>query len=139
MLSYLVYVSARKQNCTEEEIQKILMSCKTNNATIDITGVLLYSDTHFIQYLEGEYKQIIGLYDRIKLDARHKNAVLVSSSQINERSFPSWQMGAKRFDNDTIHFLTDVSFTDKVVFNNILTGKSEDGSKAQVLLKKFFK
>jgi hypothetical protein len=139
MLSHLVYVSARKQNCTEEEIQKILTSCKSNNATIDITGVLLYSETHFIQYLEGDYKKIIGLYDKIKLDPRHKNAVLVSSAQINERCFPSWQMGAKRFDNNTINFLTDVSATDKAVFNNILTGKNQEGNKAQVLLKKFFK
>jgi hypothetical protein len=139
MLSHLVYVSARKSNCTEEEIQKILASCKANNAAIDITGVLLYSDTHFIQYLEGEYKQIIGLYDKIKTDNRHKNAVLVSSAQIEGRSFPSWQMGAKKIDSSSIDFVTDVTATDKAVFNAIISGKNQEGNKAQMLIKKFFK
>ncbi|MEQ9165113.1 MAG: BLUF domain-containing protein, partial [Fulvivirga sp.] len=48
MLSQLVYVSNRKPNCTEEEIEKILASCKKNNPPLNITGILLYSDKKFI-------------------------------------------------------------------------------------------
>lgn len=139
MLSHLVYVSNRKPNCTEEEIQKILIACKNNNATLDITGVLLYSDLQFVQYLEGEYRQIIALYDKIKLDNRHKNAVLISSAQISERAFPSWQMGAKKFDSSSINFLTDIQESDKGVFRDILSGKNQEGNKAMMLVKKFFK
>jgi hypothetical protein len=139
MLSQLVYVSVRKSICTEEEIQKILAACKKNNAGLDITGVLLYSDTNFVQYLEGEYKQIIGLYDKIKSDDRHKNFVLITSSPIKERSFPSWQMGAKKFDNDTIEYQTEMSASDKDTFKSILSGKNQDGNNALVLMKKFFK
>ena len=73
MLSQLVYVSIRKPQCTEEEIQKILDACKRNNQGKDITGVLLYSGTHFVQYLEGDFKKINELYDNIKSDVRHKN------------------------------------------------------------------
>jgi Sensors of blue-light using FAD len=58
MLSQLVYVSNRKANCTEAEIEKILASCKKNNPPLNITGVLLYSDIKFIQLVEGEYKVI---------------------------------------------------------------------------------
>jgi hypothetical protein len=139
MLSHLIYVSMRKPNCTEMEIQKILASCKRNNLKLDITGVLLYSEAQFIQYLEGEYNQIITLYDAIKLDNRHKNAVLISSAQINERSFPTWQMGAKKFDSTTINFITDIQESDKEIFDTILNGITHEGNKALMLVRKFFK
>lgn len=139
MLSQLVYVSVRKSSCTEEEIQKILASCKKNNAGLDITGVLLYSDTNFVQYLEGEYKQIIGLYDKIKTDDRHKNFVLITSSPILERSFPSWQMGSKKFNNTDINYQTDMDDSEQQLFKSILSGQGQEGNKALTLMKKFLK
>jgi hypothetical protein len=139
MLSHLVYVSVRKSNCTEQEIEKILTACKKKNGTLDITGVLLYSNTHFVQYLEGPYKEIISLYDIIKNDDRHKNAVLISSAPIQERSFPSWQMGAKKFDTGSIEFKSQIHDSEKQVFHSILDGKNQDSNKAITLLKKFFK
>jgi hypothetical protein len=139
MLSQLVYVSNRKPNCTDEEIKKILQSCERNNANIDITGVLLYSDTHFVQYIEGEYKVIISLYDKIKADDRHKNAILVTSLPIKERSFPSWQMGSKKFDMKSVEFQTSIDDAEKKVFNDILNGKNQEDNKALSLMKKFFK
>lgn len=139
MLSHLVYVSVRKANCTEEEIQKILDACKRNNKDLDITGVLLYSNTHFVQYLEGEYKLIIGLYDKIKQDDRHKNVVMITSGPIKERSFPSWQMGAKKFKEDNIEYQTDMSAGEKQEFKSIIAGEKQEGNKALDLMKKFFK
>lgn len=139
MLSHLVYVSTRTPKCTEVEIEKILASCKKNNHDIGITGVLLYSDTNFVQYIEGEYKTIITLYDKIKTDSRHKNPVLISSAPITERSFPSWQMGSKTFDLASIEYQTDISAEDKAIFKSILSGKSQEGNKALTLMKQFFK
>jgi len=139
MLSHLVYVSTRTPKCTETEIQKILASCNKNNSGLDVTGVLLYSRTNFLQYIEGEYNTIFDLYDKIKTDDRHKNSALISSSPISERSFPSWQMGSKTFDLETVEYLTEISPADKVVFREILAGKSQSGNKAQTLIKKFFK
>lgn len=139
MLSHLVYVSVRKENCTEEEIQNILDACKRNNKELDITGVLLYSKTHFVQYLEGEYRLIIGLYDKIKEDKRHKNVVMITSGPIKERSFPSWQMGAKKFQENDIDYQTDISAWEKKEFRSILSGEKKEGHKAIDLMKKFFK
>ncbi len=139
MLSHLVYVSTRTPICTDAEIQKILASCTKNNSSLDITGVLLYSNTNFVQYIEGEYQGIISLYDKIKNDDRHKSAVLISSAPINERSFPSWQMGSKKIDTSTIEFQTTMHDADKKIFNEILAGKNQEGNKALLLIKKFFK
>ena len=139
MLAQIVYVSARKPQCTEDEIRKILASCQKNNSKIDITGVLLYSETQFIQYLEGEYKQIMELYDRIKLDSRHKNTVLISSGPIKDRSFPGWHMGAKKFNSENVSFQTEITPDEKAVFNSILSGKNAAADKSTMLIKKFFK
>ncbi len=137
MLSNLVYVSARKPNCTPAEIEKILDACNRNNQSVDITGVLLYSDTRFVQYLEGEYKLIFELYDKIKLDDRHKNVILITSGPINERTFPSWQMGSKKVDFNNIDFRTEMDATEKSEFQKLLSGNETKG--ALSLIKKVFK
>lgn len=138
MLSQLVYVSNRKSNCTEEEIEKILASCKKNNPALNITGVLLYSNTKFIQLVEGDAKVITTLYDKIKLDARHGNPMMLSYGPIKEKSFPSWHMGSKKMAGNDVDFKTDISSEDKVVFNNLLNGVEADDQRILNILKKFF-
>lgn len=138
MLSQLVYVSKRNPNCTEEEIEKILASCKKNNPPLQITGVLLYSDTKFIQMVEGDAKVITGLYDKIKLDNRHSNAMMISYGPISEKSFPSWHMGARKIVGSQVDFKTGITKEDQEVFNSLLNGREENGAKVLGLLKKFF-
>jgi hypothetical protein len=139
MLTHLVYVSTRKRNCTDEEIEKILAACRTNNGPLDITGVLLYSETRFIQYVEGKSTALTSLYDKIKKDARHEKVVMISYNPITERIFPSWQMGSLKMTSDDISFITDITSQDKDVFQKIITGKEADGAKVRELLVKFFK
>lgn len=138
MLSQLVYVSQRKSTCTQAEIDKILASCKKNNPPLNITGVLLYSDSKFIQLVEGDAKVIMTLYDKIKLDPRHSNPMMISYGPIKEKSFPSWHMGTKKIFGNEVDFKTDITADDKTVFNSILSGKEESGQKVLSLLKKFF-
>jgi len=123
MLSHLVYISKRLPSCTDVEIAKILASCQANNGKIDVTGVLLYSPKQFVQYLEGDYEKIRDLYDKIKLDKRHERVMFISCTPIKERLFPSWQMGGKELDFDSIDYKTNISAEDKQVFKQILTGK----------------
>lgn len=138
MLSQLVYVSNRKSNCTAEEIEKILASCKKNNPPLNITGVLLYSDTKFIQLVEGDAKVLTVLYDKIKLDSRHNSPMMLSYGPIKEKSFPSWHMGSKKMSANDVDFKTDISAEDKAVFNNLLNGVEADGQRVLNILKKFF-
>lgn len=138
MLAHLVYVSSRKTNCTAGEIEKILAACKKNNASLDITGVLLYSKSKFIQYLEGDAKELMGLYERIKGDARHEKSVVISYGPIPTKQFPSWQMAAKEVAPNQVQFRTDISQEDKKVFTHLLTGTQQPASSVLGLLKKFF-
>lgn len=138
MLSQLVYISVRSAECTDKEIEKILESSIRNNGKIDISGVLLYSDQKFLQVLEGEFKQIIELYDTIKEDKRHKNVVMLSLGSIKERNFPSWQMGSKKISLDDVDFNTRMTDEDKQEFKSILSGKKEQSQKVIDVIKKFF-
>ncbi|MEQ8475662.1 BLUF domain-containing protein [Fulvivirga sp.] len=138
MLSQLVYVSNRKPNCTEAEIEKILASCKKNNPPLNITGILLYSDKKFIQLVEGESKVIMELYDKIKKDGRHANPMMISLNPIKEKSFPSWHMGSKKLPESKVDFKTEITSEDKGVFESILSGKEENGERVLNMLKKFF-
>ncbi|MEQ8478092.1 MAG: BLUF domain-containing protein [Fulvivirga sp.] len=137
MISNLLYISNRNKNCTDLEIARILESCQRNNKGLDITGVLLYSYTHFVQYLEGEYKTIIELYDKIRTDERHRNVAMITTGQIDKRIFPSWQMGAKKVESSEIKFDTDISENDVQIFNETINGYGDN--KAIDLMKKFFK
>jgi FAD-dependent sensor of blue light len=138
MLSQLVYVSNRKAACTDEEIEKILASCKKNNPPLNITGILLYSDTKFIQLVEGEYKMINDLYNKIKTDSRHDQTRLISLGPIQKKAFPSWHMGTRKITGSEVDFKTSISTEDREAFKGLLSGKEENGQKVLGLLQKFF-
>lgn len=138
MLSQLVYVSKRKANCTTEEIDKILASCKQNNPDLGITGILLYSQDKFIQLVEGESSIVMKLYDKIKKDDRHKDCVMISLAPIKEKSFPSWHMGSKQIKQDKIDYNTEITTKDKQIFDQILSGKEGNSEAVLKTLQKFF-
>lgn len=139
MLSNLVYVSQKTSECTSSEVDVILESCQKNNAHIDATGVLLHSNTHFLQYLEGNYSNINRLYSKIKEDKRHKNVVLLTAGPIKERVFPSWQMGYKQFSNTDISYNTKMDATEQRHFSDLISGKTQESQKVVRLIEKFFK
>lgn len=137
-LYQLVYTSQRAANCDQQEIEKILDSCRRNNPNQNITGVLLHSDDRFIQYLEGD-KDIIKLYDAIKEDKRHKAVVLLSYGPLKERVFPGWHMGYKNLTKSQIDFLTEGNLADQQSFQSIIKGEQQTSVSAISLLTKFFK
>jgi len=138
MLSQLVYVSNCKSNCTREEIDHILASCEKNNPSLNVTGILLYSDLKFIQLVEGEARTLMNLYVKIKMDERHSNPMMISYGPIKEKSSPSWHMGTKNISTHAMECTSKNSGADKIIFNKILSGGKEDGQKVLNLLKKFF-
>ena len=136
-LFQLVYTSIKKPSCDETEINKILSSCKKNNGALDITGVLLHSQSSFIQYLEGP-KEIIKLYDQIKEDNRHKDVVLLSYKILNKRYFPSWQMGYKNITHKDLELMTTTAPEDKKIFSSIIYGEKVNDSSAIKMITNFF-
>lgn len=95
----LCYTS-RRTTQTEECVQKIIEESQKNNAENDLTGVLLYSEEFFIQYLEGSPINVTETYSKIKRDSRHEEVVLLGYNEIEERIFKEWRMKAIHIQNE---------------------------------------
>ena len=66
---------------------------RTKNASLNITGVLLYINGHIVQVLEGEQQAVEALYKRIQADDRHTDVRTVLERPIIQRLFSQWYMG----------------------------------------------
>ncbi|MEL7464787.1 MAG: BLUF domain-containing protein [Pseudomonadota bacterium] len=91
-LSRLVYYSQRNPSAALD-LKQIIQSCHRNNAPMNITGMLHFSGTAFLQVLEGGRAEVSATYHRIAADPRHNNIILISCSDVSERLFPTWSMG----------------------------------------------
>lgn len=123
MLSF-IYISASKGLLSEEELLKILKVSRGNNASKQITGMLLYKGGNFMQVLEGPDDAVNELYEKIKKDSRHHGVSVISKEQIQTRQFPNWEMAFVNLDNPDIknepnysQFLDD-EFTPDVFLQN---------------------
>jgi len=136
MLHQIIYVSNRA--CSDQDIEKILQTARAHNASNNITGLMLYTDTKFVQLIEGEKEVIEKLYSKINVDKRHTTPYVISTDLIRERAFPSWQMASKRIGSSEVNYVTNILPTEKTVFENILAGNKENGFFVLELMKRFF-
>jgi len=84
MLS-LIYVSTAVKPLSDEELLDILKLSRENNATKEITGLLLYKGGNFMQVLEGPDEAVEALYKKIEADPHHKDLNVLSREQISAR------------------------------------------------------
>ncbi len=98
MLVRCLYASRMQKALTAAAHNSILESSRKNNAKLGITGVLLTTGTIFVQLLEGGREEVSKLYNRIIVDPRHKDVVLLVYEEITERRFEGWSMGQANMD-----------------------------------------
>ena len=92
MLYQLTYRSLAAEGITAADIRNILEASKSNNATKEITGCLVYNEGYFVQLLEGEKEVVQEIYRHIERDKRHSMAEVLSEGETLERLFPDWKM-----------------------------------------------
>lgn len=88
----LIYVSRMTERCDIEAMQQILAVSRLKNKEKDITGILCYDPSYFLQCLEGPRDAVNELYSGILRDPRHENVVLLEYCEPGERQFPEWSM-----------------------------------------------
>lgn len=98
MLVRLIYASRARLPISSEVVDSILGSARKNNPEQGITGVLCYSDSIFVQVLEGGRDQVNRIYGKLQHDERHCDLMLVGYEAIDERLYSSWTMGKIRLD-----------------------------------------
>jgi len=110
LLIHLIYSSAATLPFQDEDLMELLAKSRTNNAQLEITGMLLYENGSFFQVLEGAPEAVDRLFERIIQDDRHTKAVIIIREPIAKRSFGEWTMGFARLgsqDLDAIVGLND--------------------------------
>jgi len=91
-LRSLIYKSRCIGLANWDLVESILVSSARNNSANDITGVLVVTETHFLQVLEGSFEQLNETFERIARDTRHEGTQLISFTEIKERKFTDWAM-----------------------------------------------
>jgi len=73
-------------------LQDIIAQAQVNNPSHQIGGQLTVElETNKVrQILEGKYRDLIVLFEKIRRDRRHKNVCLESRQYIDQRSFRKW-------------------------------------------------
>jgi len=95
---YLIYVSSAVKLMTDEELIALLEQSREKNLGLGITGMLLYKSGNFMQMLEGERDTVLGLYETIRHDDRHRNVINIIGDDIKHRNFEHWSMGFYNMD-----------------------------------------
>lgn len=95
MLKSLCYLSTATHRMSEAELAELLRIARQENEAAGITGVLLYCDGNFMQYVEGPTPAIDALWRRIGRDPRHYGVVEMFQQDIEQRVFSGWSMALR--------------------------------------------
>lgn len=88
----LIYKSKSNTAITWDMVRDIMHSSKVHNDEAQVSGILLASNTHYLQVLEGPYETVNEIFMRIACDRRHCEIQLISFSIIDARVFEDWGM-----------------------------------------------
>jgi hypothetical protein len=97
----LVYVSSATEFFLDTQLENLLFRSRQNNATLGITGMLLYKDGNFMQCLEGPKDAVLKLKATIQSDPRHRGMIVLLKEENAEPQFNEWAMGFKKIDAKT--------------------------------------
>jgi hypothetical protein len=93
MLVRLLYASRAVAPLTTPILEAILEQSRKKNPPLGVTGILCFSDSLFMQVLEGGRNEVCELYNTIVRDERHNNVRILLYEEIRERLFGGWTMG----------------------------------------------
>lgn len=94
----LTYISAAPRNLSPMALIDILETSRRKNPANNVTGLLVFQNSIFVQVLEGDERDVDATFQRIEKDERHQNVKVIERVSIERRAFPGWSMGFKNLD-----------------------------------------
>ncbi|MEG9327513.1 Sensors of blue-light using FAD [Salinimicrobium catena] len=88
----ICYISTATKDFTETGIRELLNKWKEKNNRLNIKGLLLYSQGHFFQVLEGEKTTVMELFNSITTDSRHTGIIQIMGKDITRGSFDDYRV-----------------------------------------------
>jgi hypothetical protein len=88
----VIYISKAARQLTAAELDHLCQRAQGRNLDEGVTGLLLYSDGAFMQYIEGPAEGLSRVYAVIKADPTHYGMVDLYRAAINQREYANWSM-----------------------------------------------
>lgn len=92
-LKNTLYVSSAIRRFSRDELHGHLQKFRANNIKNGITGILIYQEGTFLQFIEGPGEQVDKLIKKISNDQDHKDIITLRAQEADKRLFPDWSMG----------------------------------------------
>lgn len=89
----LVYASRAVVGFGLDDLDDLLTHARSANASVGVTGLLLFRDHRFLQLLEGPATAVREKMAYIAEDPRHDQVAVLLEEQVRSRQFPDWSMG----------------------------------------------
>jgi hypothetical protein len=90
----LVYISEAETPIEPNQFEDLLVVSRARNQIKHLTAMLVACDLQFLQVLEGNPADVIATFDRIALDPRHENLVVLHRGYSSVgRTFAASSMG----------------------------------------------
>ncbi len=88
----VVFRSEVAPGVTKEHIKSIMAASQAKNPARNISSMLCFNTTHFLEILEGPHRVVDALYSKIMADTRHRNVQTVVKDGIDQRLLDNWAM-----------------------------------------------
>jgi len=86
-LSSLLYRSRAIKTFNDLELQQLINAARVRNKAEGLTGLLVYHEGRFLQWLEGPVDRLERVWHSIREDHRHTDIALLAESSIQTRRF----------------------------------------------------
>ena len=106
-LAAVAYVSTSSIPMDSKSVESMLEVFRSSNRAAGITGVLLYCNGSYMQYLEGPREAVNAIYRRVALDQRHHGVVELLNGPVEAREFGEWDMGYSEMGTKTFRELIE--------------------------------
>jgi hypothetical protein len=73
-------------------VEDIVAKSIQRNASLEVTGALLFNGTRFVQFLEGSADGVAAIRQSILADSRHRNVTTFMTEQQSCRIFSNWSL-----------------------------------------------
>lgn len=90
MQHVICYISTATDDFESKNIDGLFARWQEKNGEREIKGILLFSDGHFFQVLEGERTAVLALFNEINKDRRHSGIIQVLGKDIEKGSLDGY-------------------------------------------------
>nr|WP_280960048.1 BLUF domain-containing protein [Aquibium carbonis] len=91
-LCNLVYRSRAVNDLSAGQLRQLTLNSEERNRRESITGIVVYDDSRFFQWLEGPRDSLSRVMCSIRNDPRHTDIEVLSERTSSQRAFGAWNM-----------------------------------------------